>query len=645
MRLILGIAFLGASVAGAAAPAEDAVLKLKESPRLWVSQDTALHLKDKLHSPCLQSEAARVIEDADWLVTARPIAEGEARTYQQGTRAIASHLQCLTAAWVLTRDAKYRAAAIRHLSNLLNWKQISCEAHPGIPAETVMPFCLSYGEHSADIALMYDLFRADITPEEQQVFFAVLDRFYLKAALNCLKSPPWWANKEWSNWNGVCAGGIGLLALAFYDDRPECRPLIPFVEKSLGEYFKSYIKNGGGNHEGTGYWNYGMHYALRYLLSWENATGQKHPAFAIPELAVSLNFPVDFTGLSFGDNDGWGPTGMFFLTAKRLNNPAAARRAAAFLPTTFKPRTTARNRLERTATGDILYGADCLPTAQEMERLKHSHTLQKEPIARVYDGLGWAILADDSVFPRLRLSARGGSSQITGHGHIDLLSFKCMVNGQRMIEDQQDAGYTPVTFTGRGSDVYSRSAAGKSTIFVDGLGCEENSTCTTTEVVRAEGLLGIRIDGSGIFMKRWRRKFIGRLFLMVENNYWLVMDSAAGSNLESRFHTYAEVTRGPDWAKLQRGGEELTLTFAALGQGTLQESRGLPAGPVKQTQILRWLSNRGRDNLHVTALNPGSEKLGLKLATEADGGYAVTVTGAGGYRRTVRVTPKLELKK
>jgi hypothetical protein len=253
--LFLGVSFLLAGVAGAAGPTETTLLTLKSSPRLWVNPDTALNLKNKLHTPYLASQAARVIEDADWLVTAQPIAEGEAGPYQQGTRAIASHLQCLTAAWVLTRDAKYRAAAIRHLSNLLDWKQISCEAHPGIPAETVMPFCLSYGEHAADIALMYDLFRADITPEEQKVFFAVLDRFYLKAALNCLKAPPWWANKEWSNWNGVCAGGIGMLALAFYDDRPECRALIPFVEKSLGEYFKSYIKNGGGNHEGTGYWN------------------------------------------------------------------------------------------------------------------------------------------------------------------------------------------------------------------------------------------------------------------------------------------------------------------------------------------------------------------------------------------------------
>jgi hypothetical protein len=47
----------------------------------------------------------------------------------------------------------------------------------------------------------------------------------------------------------------------------------------------------------------------------------------------------------------------------------------------------------------------------------------------------------------------------------------------------------------------------------------------------------------------------------------------------------------------------------------------------------------------VTALNPGDKKLGLKLAKETDGGFAITVTGPDGYRRTVRVTSKLELKK
>jgi len=51
------------------------------------------------------------------------------------------------------------------------------------------------------------------------------------------------------------------------------------------------------------------------------------------------------------------------------------------------------------------------------------------------------------------------------------------------------------------------------------------------------------------------------------------------------------------------------------------------------------------DNLHVTALNPGSDKLGLKVSKETDGGFVIEVSGADGYRRTIRVTPELKLKK
>jgi hypothetical protein len=417
------------------------------------------------------------------------------------------------------------------------------------------------------------------------------------------------------------------------------------VEKSLGEYFKSYIENGGGCHEGTGYWNYGMHYAMRYLLSWENATGLKHPAFEIRELGLSLNFPIDFTGITFGDNDGWGPTGMFFMLANRLNQPDAALRAATYLPEQVAAAPEERERLSRMATGDILYAADFIPSTKEMEELRKTHMQKREPVARIYKGLGWAALADDSAFPSLRLAARGGSSEITGHGHLDLLSFICMVNGERMIDTQRDHGYISTTFTSRGQHLYSRSAASKSTLFVDGLGCRENAVCDLTEVERDDDLLGIRIDGSNIYMIRWKEDFIGRLFLMVENRYWLVIDAAPGHIMESRFHTYAECTGGADWLALKSGKEQMMMTFASLGEGEMQESLGMPVSPQEQTRIFRWMSPADPNGLHVTALNPGNEKLELKLNNDKDGGYTVEVSGTDGYRRTIRVTPELKLKK
>ncbi len=637
--VISGAALYAAGVPGGGP--DSGVLALKAHPRLWVPEETILNLKDKLHTPYLRSAAARILADADWLVDLKPIAQDEVGTNQQGTRVIASHLKCLTSAYVLTREPKYREAAMRHLANILTWRQISCEANINTPADRPMFFCLSYGEHAADIALMYDVFRPDITPAEQKVFFEVLDRFYLSEALRAYERKPWWVNKSWSNWNGVCAGGMGMLALAFYDDRPEVRKLIPFVETSLAHYFQSYIENGGGNHEGTGYWNYGMHYAVRYLLSYEQATGHKHPAFDIPELGKSLHFPVDFTGINFGDNDGWHPAGFYFLMAERVNQPDAAMRAATFLMTDVPPAPATRSRLSHTYSADILYAADAIPSAEAMAALKAERSAIKQPMARVYEGLGWGVLMDDSAFPALRLSARGGSSRITGHGHIDLLSFKCAVNGQTMIEDQR--GWMPsVAFTGRGHHLYSRSAAAKSTLFVDGLGAAENVACKTTGIVRGDGLLGIRIDATGVYAPRWRRGFIGRLFLLVDNAYWLVVDTAPGHAIESRFHTYADLETGSDWALLRKGDEQLAMTFTTLERSTMQRASGMPENSAEQTKIIRWISTqRSADSLHVTALNPGREKLTLKLSRDT-AGFTIEVSGSP-PARTIRLTRDLQL--
>lgn len=625
-------------------------LKLKASPRLYVSEDVALNLKDKLHSPFLHSLAGKVLSSADRLVRSRPLKEGSGPSYQGVTRPIDSYLQCLTCAWVLTHEPRYRKAAIRHLACLETFNHISCEANIATPADVELPFCLSYGELSATVGLMYDLFRGDLTDAERQVFFAVLDRFLMREAVKCLDNPPWWANKEWSNWNGVCCGGMGIMALAFYDDLPDARRLIPFVEKSLGEYFKSFIKNGGGCHEGTGYWNYGMNYAMRYLLSWENATGRKHPALKIRQLGQSLFFPLDFTGITFGDNDGWGPTCFFFLLAKRMNQPRAALNATAYL---LNPGGDKRLRRDRwPAGGEVLYAADCIPTEAEMKELRQSHQNKRVPVARIYKGMDWAALADDEAFPRLRMSVRGGSSAIAGHGMLDLLSFRCRVNGELMISDQQDGGYMATTFTQRGHEIYGRSAASKSTIFVDGLGCAANAVCNRTEIVKKDGLLGIRIDASQAYMPQWKKLFIGRLVLMVDNAYWLVIDHVRGANMvdthwmESRFHTPAAYQARKTSVSLKSGKQSMQITFAALEAGILQESRGMPSQPsVKQSTIFRWMSaERYHDNLHATALNPGGKKLGLAIRRDKAKGYSVEVTGAGGYRRTIGLTSTLKLR-
>jgi len=611
---------------------------------LYVNAEIIANLKNNLHSPYLKSQAELVLSDANRLVKAKPIYENQFSTYQTCTRTLTSHLQCLTAAWVLTKDPKYRKAAIRHMGSLMNWRQVSCEANIKMPHEHEMYFCLSYGEFSADIAVMYDVFRADISKEEQEVFFAVLKRFFLKAALNCVDRPPWWANKT-SNWNAVCTGGMGLLALAFYDDLPETSKLIPFVEKSLSEYFKSYIENGGGCPEGTGYWNYGMYYAMRYLLSWENATGKKHPALKIKELGSSLNFPLDFTGITFGDNDGWHPASFFFMLAERMKQPTPAYNAAVHLPAAQERRAGKKTKV---ANGDHLYAAHLIPTDAQIAKLKKAHQKKKNPVARVYKNMDWGSFADDDAYPTLRMAVRGGSAEGGGHSFMDLLSIRCRVNGELMITDQQDGDYMSSTFSKRAHEIYGRSNPSKSTLFVDGIAAA--STCKKTEVVKGKGLLGIRVDGSGAFLFQWKQLFIGRVCLLVDNCYWLVVDHVINPKndldkhwVESRFHTFAKTKCGRNGLNLKSGKESLQITFASLQRNVIQQSAGMPSQPLEQSQIYRYMGTEAvHDNFHVTAMNPGTKKLGIAISVKK-GVYSIEITQAGKAKRVVKLKSNLTI--
>jgi hypothetical protein len=628
-------------------------LKLIKDHRLYINRNMVENLPHNLHNAYLKDLSTNIISDANRLLRIKPVAEGEMSTYQQGTRTLTNHIQCLTAAYILTKNVKYRNKAVAFVKSILNWKQISCEANHTMTEDMVLPFCLTYGEMSTDISCLYDVIKPTISEEEQKVFIDVLDKFFMKAALNCLEKPPWWANKIWSNWNGVCAGGMGMMMIAFYEEHPEAKKLFPFVEKSLGEYFKSYIQNGGGCQEGTGYWNYGMHYSMRYVLSYENATGKKHSSLSIKEISTSLNFPIDFTGITFGDNDGWHPACFYFILAKRLNQPHAALCAAAYLDENPVRKVGNKKNNKMVTHGSLLYAADVIPTDEVMAKLKKQHTKNKVPRAYVYKNLEWASLSDDIAFPKLRMSIRGGSDEVTGHGMIDLLSFRCRVNGELMVTDQQDGGYMSTTFTKRGHELYGRSPESKSTLFVDGLGCNLNVRCNKTEVVKGQGLLGIRVDGSNVFLPRWKDVFIGRVFLLVDNAYWVIVDHVLNSKsevdshwIESRFHTLAENKRGKDWVSLKSGKEKMQMSFTSLNESQIQESTGMPSQPLQQTKIFRWMSSSSQvDSMHAVVMNPGSKKLNVSLHKEKKNKYIVKVSGAGMKTRTFCLNSNLKIAK
>lgn len=650
-------------------------LELKSHPRLYIDADTVEHLDTKLHSWYLREVAEDVIREADRLVDAEVLDTdpGEG-SYQWPMREIDLELEYLTAAWMLTKDSKYRNAAMRHLANILNFPHISCKANRNTPADAAMWWCLSYGQIGFRVGMMYDLFRQDMTADERQVFFDLLDRWLMPEALAAVENPPWWAGKPWSNWNGVCAGGMGVMALAFYDDHPDAKKLVPFVDQSIAAFIDGFRESGGGFGEGVSYYVFGTEFVARYLLSWENATGMKHPAFEVEEFGKSLNWALDFHSISYGDGGNWGPTAFFFKVADRMDLPQTRLQGAMY----FESRDRVGWPQKKWAVKErhyveVLYAADVIPTAEQLERKKAEHAVNKVPVARVYNPMGWAAIADDDTFPNLRMVVRGGSSEIKGHGMVDLLSIRCQVNGMTMITGQQAGPHLPVTYTPRGHEIFSRSPGGHSTLLVNGLGAPEGRACKSTEVVEAPGIVGIRIDGSGLCLvrKSWQDMFIGRLVLLVDASYWLVIDRVEPGNghhwVESRYMTYADTQRDGNTVSFtmtpermheiyqsknnykpeaEQENEYMQMTYASIGDAVIREAVGLPAATSNPAaKMFRCVDREAmEDNLHVVALNPGKTKLGVNLRKQDEDTYVIEVLEADGQTRTIRVSSELELK-
>ncbi len=359
---------------------------------------------------------------------------------------------------------------------------------------------------------------------------------------------------------------------------------------------------------------------------------------------------MDFHRITFGDNDGWGPAGYQFWLAERMNQPMAALKAASYWNLDSKlgakAEGKAKGRGDGANRGTLLYVARSVPTPEDVMAFRKQHANRKQPIARVYKGMAWGAIADDEAFPMLRMAVRGNTTAKAGHASQDQFSFKCMVNGERMISDQHDR--PGVSFTQRGNDVYGRSAASKSGLFIEGLGCDLTMDTDTTEVVKGDGLLGIRVEGSGCYLVRWKGSFIGRLFLLVEGRYWLIIDrqNAAVNCMEARFHTFAERRCGRNWVALKSGRERLSMSFASLDKAVLQESAGMPTYADRQTSIFRWMTKTPQsDNVLVTALNPGGCRLKLALQRESRGMVRVMAVEPDGRTLSLRVGPTLRISK
>ena len=602
--------------------------ELKEHPRLYAGSEELTRLQRTPRQNLLKKAAAEVAERAEeyCLSATFDYSRNTHNAHLIRARLLQTRVVTLLVRLAQTGEIRFRDAAVAHIRAMGDWEYWSW-------ADPLAIFDLSYGENSATLALAYDWLFEDLSEEERQLFVEMARQRALAPFLaHTGEKPASWFGRPDSNWNTVCAGGAGMLALAMREELDESAEALERVEASFSPYMRYLQATKGAWPEGIGYWNYGMRYAFMYLLSWEQATEGKHPLMRLASTKATLRFPLDFcpngVPCSFGDVNHWKPLPFHYAAAERLGSGDLIPLLDRFL--------------ERQGLGSSW------PDAAEL-LLFHPRRSGKRPgggkdVVKVYKGMDWGILADRMPEPRLYMAVRGGTTEVP-HGHRDLLSFHCVVGEEALINNVGVGEYLDTTFSDRRYELYETTPASKNTLLINGVGIAGGSAVKTRVLRYGEhrGILMEATEAMGTMRDGPAARFCGRLFLLLEGRALLIVDRVElgqFGRVEARFHTYGQVETAGDGVRIAGHKEQLEMGWAADVPAVLHQAVGAPTTPGRAPNVLRWCTEGLHHEVTFATLiwaDGGTARPRL----EWDGKQLIVGREGRGWKGEVRVTRRL----
>jgi len=621
-------------------------LRLAPHPRLYLGADSLGRLGQLPTLPWLREAARCVRRDAAHWANVPPL------TYRRDVhnehlgraREVQTRVVTLLVRWQQTGRERYRQAALAHVMQMGEWEYWSWIAWRQRNPRPDAIFDLSYGENSATLAIAYDWLHATLTPDERRRLLEIARRWSFCAGLRHARPGGiWWFGRPDSNWNAVCAGGLGMLALAMYEEVAAARALLPRVEQSISAFVKYLDGTNGGWPEGIGYWNYGMRYAFMYLLSHEAATGRAHPLLRRSGVRQTLSFPLDFCPhgqpCSFGDVNSWTPLPFHYSAAARLGERAVCAALDAHLARGGIARGTGRRSASWPSAAEWLAlhpGTSVQPARQHIA----------SPAVKIYAGLDWGIVADRMPEPQLYAAVRGGTTRVP-HGHRDLLSFHCVVGGERLVTNLVPQEYLDTTFSPRREEIFEVGPFSKSTLLINGVGVVSGATLDCTEPIRLPGAVGIRLEATtamGAMRDGPAAEFCGRVVLLLKRRAFLVLDHVRlphVGRVEARLHTFAHVRAGGTYATIRGQRERLHVACAANVPAQLWTAGTAPTTPTAPSStMLRFCTLMQHREVIMAMLLTPQAKPGSVHVAAVRGGLVALVKGLNWHAR-VALTDRL----
>lgn len=566
-------------------------MKLTAHPRLYISEAHYAKLKTKTEHAVSRQARRNVRTLANTFVEDPTIVVDETghNSHLIRARKMQTRVVTLLVEYKRTGDQKYRDTILADVERIANWEYWSWITWRQGDARPEAIFDLSYGENSTTLALAFDGLFHELSDDEKRLFIDTAVKRSFKPFLHVMKAKnkPMYYKHPHTNWNTVCCGGAGMLALAMGDLCKESDAVLKIVEESVEPFFKS-LKGDGGWPEGIGYWNYGMRYGFMYLLSWERATGKKHKLLRLKGTEATLKFPLQFTPngvpCSFGDVNRFSVLPFHYAAAERFGADEV---------------TVELDRRMALASEGRLDGP--WPNQAELALFHPGQELKVKN--RAWDnkvlvrGLDWGYVADHMPESKLYVSVRGGTTNAP-HVHRDLMSFFIVAGGEMLIENVGVDDYMDTTFGSRRYDLYEPSAHSKNTIFLNGVSIADQAT-VKTKLIAGPGYEGFRIDATeamGTMRDGPAATFCGRALVMVKQKGILVIDRVVvphAALVESRLHTFCDVTFGKSDVRIKGKKQRLQIAMAATQPSLTKQGMGIPSHPGREPDtMIRFVSQK-----------------------------------------------------
>ncbi len=592
-------------------------------PRLLFSAADIATIKARAKHPTLAPVAARVIERAEWLLSAPPLIPSTTRRGEPDPPgemkglAAARHLQGrvidLAMAFTLTGNHVYRDKAVALLDDAIhNWRIWVDTAHQP-------PYDLMAGENSMTFGLAYDWLFNDLTPQERQRIREGVERRamqpYLEGATR--EKPMFWLTTQ-NNWNPVCNGGATMLALALGDESPLSSRILAVSVPAMQAYWNE-LKDDGGWNEGTGYWTYGNRYGLMAAEALRRL-GRPGGAdiFARHGVRQTGYFPIVFNpgtrlSASFGDSNGRASDAIFYLLGREYKNPD-------FI--WFQDRAGLRDAQNDDWPQEAL--TLLWRPVDESWLPEHASPQPFTPsIAPVYafPAIGWGLMTPSQPDPPFFLAFKNGSLAAS-HTHLDLNAISVALGDTPIIRELGSRPYPEDYFGPKRNSYYEISTAGNNTVLIGGKGQTPRKAGTLLGPLSGEHyseFIGVADDAYDVDTPHARRHVV-----FVDRRYWVLLDdidTRTDQPIELRFHTYGTIV--PGGAPNGPGGwtfteDHATLDILSPREGGLVGHIEHPAGWIHPVSVLSLMASTPRSHhAALTVISPRRSSDSLPAAVSA----------------------------